>query len=163
MIVSFAIIILGVLFIQLVVGYLVGRLYKSIKITAIELTEAQENQIASIHKESVDLNTIEEKRKKLGFITIIVSLIEMAFFMLLTIFFLNHYGFKFFEIVPEFSKFLVGWIAIKVIGNYGQWSGPILGRATYYTFLIGTFLNIMLATFLAFMLFKLQSFFIGLI
>jgi len=46
------------------------------------------------------------------------------------------------EYVRRLLPILAGWIAIKVIGNYSQWSGHILGRATYYIFLLGTLINI---------------------
>jgi len=46
------------------------------------------------------------------------------------------------EYARRLLPILAGWIAIKVIGNYSQWSGHILGRATYYIFLLGTLINI---------------------
>ena len=45
-----------------------------------------------------------------------------------------------------------GWMAIKIFGNYAQWSGTIFGRSTYYIFLIGSVFNAFIAITIGFLL-----------
>jgi hypothetical protein len=52
------------------------------------------------------------------------------------------YRTDFYEIIKTLSLVISGWVALKIFGNFQQWSGAVFGRATFYSFLIGTFLNI---------------------
>ena len=102
--------------------------------------EHKENN--ELRKEVSNLRTVKDKKELLGFITIVISLIEVIIFSFLLIFLKKEYGQDTFEIVSSFSKFFGVWVVVKTIGNFGQWSGPNLGRASFYVFLIGTLLNI---------------------
>lgn len=96
------------------------------------------------HKELETIKALEIFKKKTGRIKRIVAYIEFLGFFTVAFFLtrpgntsaLSHKN------VISILAIVAGWMAIKIFGNYGQWSGPIAGRATYYLFLLGSFANI---------------------
>lgn len=126
-------------------------LYEKIKNVAKEMSDNNDDN-SELKMESDSLNVLEDKRKKLGFITMIVSLIEFTIFTVATIFILTKFNIEYYEIFKIISLVFGGWFAIKIIGNYGQWSGIYFGRATFYTFLIGTLINVVCGVLLGWIL-----------
>lgn len=105
-------------------------------------------------KQEIDnLNIFKVKREKLFFITKTVSFIEFFAFFIAIVIFKSHHISNF-EVFLSISKFAGAWFAIKSVGSYGQWSGSILGRATFYTFLLGTIMNIGIAVLLGLVSYK---------
>ncbi len=70
----------------------------------------------------------------------IIGFFEIIIFGLLSLILLNNDGGLIFS--QNLLTIIGAWLGIKVIGNYQQWSDPILGRAVFYVFLIGTLVNI---------------------
>jgi hypothetical protein len=99
---------------------------------------------SDFEKESANLYFIDVKKEKLSFITKIISYLELITFALATFLLLNNLNNNS-PILIDLVKFAGAWIAIKTIGSYNQWSGAIFGRAYFYTFFIGSILNIILA------------------
>jgi small-conductance mechanosensitive channel len=98
---------------------------------------------STITKEVANLKFIKIKKEKLGFITKIIGVIEIALFAFLVILLIKKYNNQFSNgLIFDYVKLFGGWIAIKTLGNYGQWSGAVLGRACFYVFLLGTLLNV---------------------
>ncbi len=100
-------------------------------------------------KDELDnLKILESKRQLAGFLTKMICFIEFALIAFTTCL-------AFVEIFPREKRLLetftpimfviAGWLAIKIFGNYQQWSGIVFGRSTYYIFLTGTVLNIVLS------------------
>lgn len=152
-----------ILIIQLLVGRVVNNFYDKVAETAIELQKKKntdEGRIkykeSGIDKEADDIKMIKEKKKELGFITITVGIFEILGFGFLTVLLLGKYIYA--EVFIALFKYIGGWIAIKALGNYGQWSGAILGRACFYIFIIGTFLNIISAILLGFGIWYVEKF-----
>ena len=105
-------------------------------------------------KEEIEnLDNIKIKRGKLGRITQAIGYFEFIFFaafVLLAILFLREsFVNMFFQLIPIAG----GWIALKVFGSYQQWSGAVFGRASFYIFLLGSILNIILANLSAYIVF----------
>lgn len=95
-----------------------------------------------LFKENLKLDGIDGCNSYTKKITKFVGLLEISIFSISTIIFFRQESY-----IPgiEFLVKLVGgWLAIKVIGNYKQWEGSFLGRAIFYNFILGTFINIIL-------------------
>lgn len=88
---------------------------------------------------------LKKELNKLGLITVLIGLVEFCIFVPLTMVILQRYGLNIFEVVKNIGIVTSGWIALKIFGSYSQWSGAILGRSTFYIFLISSLLNIILA------------------
>lgn len=99
-------------------------------------TEFAEND--DFKKEIQGFKLIQNKKDYLGFITKIIGYFEAIFFIVLTIIILKY--------SPLNNTFIVSvagaWIGLKIFGSYQQWSGVVLGRTTFYIFLIGSIINI---------------------
>lgn len=108
-----------------------------------ELKERNSN-LSDFYQESTNLFLIKKKKEKLNFITTIIGVIEIALFGGLA-FILVQKNYSFYEIFNTLTTFAGGWIALKVIGNYQQWSGAVFGRACFYIFFMGTIFNIVIA------------------
>lgn len=133
---------------QFLVRKIVGLLMDKITKVGEELeNEAKEKDYyndSSLKKELADLKFIKIKRERLGFITIIIGIIEIIAFGFLNFLLIHKYDtYLSYDITFGFLKFFGAWMAIKTLGNYGQWAGSVLGRACFYAFIIGTFLNIL--------------------
>jgi|SRR3989344_3415205 len=120
-----------------------------------KIEKAKDDKMKEIEKDDPDLaKRIKEQRfgsevyikwraKELGFITKTIGVIEIFFFT-----------FLFYLTEPmNFLAALGVWIGIKTAVDYDQWSHPIVGKAYFYTSLLGTFLNIGLPV-IAIFLFK---------
>jgi hypothetical protein len=144
---------------QLVASKVVGKFSNKILETAEDLkikNLENEKYKEALDKEFSSLGDIEDKKKRLGFITIIIGVGEVIIFSLLTLFLIKN-SLDFLGGAKYFFSFLGGWLAIKTLGNYQQWAGPIFGRACFYTFFIGTFLNILFSVVLGFLLFYISN------
>ena len=108
----------------------------------VEEMEKDPNLLPKTKKESVEQLYLVEKRKKLEFITIWVSRIEMVVFIVLTISIL-HKPLPLLEGAKTFGAFLGGWLAIKILTSHGPWSDKVVGKAYYHQSLIGTLLNVL--------------------
>jgi len=135
---------------QICARFVTGSLLNKIKSTLKELVKKEELKPNSLDDDLSNLKIIEEKKKSLSFITIIIGIIEFIIFCLISIFIILKNLNNFLDMPVPFVQVLGGWLAIKTIGNYNQWSSPILGRAYFYTFFIGTMVNIIFATILGF-------------
>jgi len=141
---------------QLLASCTVKKLLKKITETAEYLASQKQYKNSNIGLDLVNLKTAQAKREKLGFITKTVGVAEFTVFSFLTILLIQNYQTDILEGIKIFSTFIGSWLAIKTLGNYQQWSGPILGRACFYTFIIGTFINIIFAILLGFILFGIS-------
>ena len=94
---------------------------------------------SSFQIEVQNFELLHIKKEYLGFITKIIGYFESIFFIILTVI-----TFQYSTLNYSFIFSVAGvWIGLKIFGSYQQWSGVVLGRATFYIFLIGSILNIM--------------------
>ena len=100
--------------------------------------------------EHLKIEDLKLVRKRLRYITKIISYFETVFIMVVSLLFFKNKGLV--EAVMPILTVVAGWMAIKIIGNYSQWSDYTIGRASYYVFLIGSFLNIFIAILCGFLL-----------
>ncbi|MHB0977844.1 MAG: hypothetical protein ACYC1K_00310 [Minisyncoccota bacterium] len=148
MVVSF-IYIIGVIVyaigLQFSVYSLTKKLYKKVEATIEEIEKDNHldpKEKKCLEDESVPFRLVKKKRKKLWPITTAVSLIELTIFSSLTVLLFCQDGLDVFQKVKIISITISGWLALKIFGNFQQWSGPVFGRANFYIFLIGSFANI---------------------
>jgi hypothetical protein len=80
-------------------------------------------------------------------LTRIIGVLEALSFYIVTIYLVH---IKTVHPMRSILAALLAWIALKGIGNFGDWSHETYGRAVFYKFLIGTLLNIALAVSLAY-------------
>lgn len=100
----------------------------------------------------------KKRETKLGSITVIIGFIEfLTFTMFTTIILLNtdNLSQNLYQVVSRIGIVIPAWIALKIFGGYKQWSGAILGRSTYYIFLIGSIINILAGIFIGTVLYLL--------
>jgi len=84
----------------------------------------------------------------------LISIIEILIFSIITIIlFIKSIELNIIFLI--LAKYAGGWIAIKMIGNYYKWSLFIIGRTSFYIFLIGSILNISLSIALGFYVYTL--------
>lgn len=142
------VLILSLMGAQFVVGKLVSFLFKKIIDSINSIEKGTKNKKwykdSDFQKESANLFFIEDKKKHVGFITKIIGYIELVAFAGLMFLLFRLYNYNIQEVLIVSVKFIGGWLAIKTIGNYQQWSGGIFGRAYFYIFFIGSIMNIML-------------------
>ncbi len=115
-----------------------------------------ESKFESLQQSLANFDAFQSFRQSTQAITTVVGRIEFMYFFLLTLIaFQPMLGAN----KPETLLTLAGfWLAAKYVGNFGQWSDPIVGRAQFYTFLIGTTANVALAILLAFVAVRLLGF-----
>lgn len=106
-----------------------------------EASEALSSTDLDSQEELINLKALNIVRKKTVHIMRIVAYIEFLSFFSVA-FFLTRSDKNVKANITLALTIVAGWLAIKIFGNYGQWSGPILGRVTYYLFLLGSFANI---------------------
>lgn len=100
---------------------------------------------------------IEYRTRELGYITRIVGWLEIIFFAGLVYFILKYTNISSsLDRVNSFFTIFGGWIFIKTIVNYDQWSHKRAGKAYFYISLFGTFLNILLAVAIGILFFMLS-------
>lgn len=92
----------------------------------------------NFEKEIEGFELIQGKKEYLGFITKIIGYFEVTFFIVLTVIILKYSPENYIYILSVAGA----WIGLKIFGSYQQWSGVVLGRATFYIFLIGSIINI---------------------
>lgn len=100
---------------------------------------------------------IFERADRLGYLTRIVGVGELLFFATLTVLLLKNN----LTVVGGgdiFFKFFGGWLAIKTLTNYDQWSHVIAGKAYLYISLFGTFMSIFLSFLLGYIIYWLGVF-----
>lgn len=136
----------GVLFSLYGVGKILEWFRGKIK-KFIEGTKKTEFVSCENYKKSLrSANLIKEREKNLGWITKIVTIIELIMFGGLTLLLILEKNFqKDFQILgtmKTFGAFLGGWLGIKVLSSHGAWSDPIAGKAYYHISLFGTLLNV---------------------
>jgi hypothetical protein len=125
------------------VKYLNGHIRKFIKSVSKE-EEFKESE--TFKREVENFNLISIKKEYVGFIPKIIGWFENILFIVLTIVILNfQYENLHLGSIQIIGGFVAGWMTLKIFGNYEQWAGPILGRAQFYIFLIGTVFNILLS------------------
>jgi hypothetical protein len=83
------------------------------------------------------------KKKYLVLLTTLVGGFEAVLFLSLTMMLLHEHSIHslYHWISPLFLG-ISGWMAIKVVGGFLQWSGPIFGRAAFYSFLLASIANL---------------------
>ena len=134
-------IIVAVYVLQVAIQSLVHLLNNSVE-SFIKSQEDKEGNIKDIEfkKEADGFKLFQVKKIHLGYITKIIGYFESFFFIIVTaVILFNGLGV---EMLPTIAG---GWIALKIFGNFQQWSGVVLGRATFYIFLIGSLVNIILS------------------
>jgi hypothetical protein len=131
---------------QCLVKWIVEKLNNKIKSAIPEIRKKRGKNFSEskFDKEADEFGMILIKKKELHHITEIVSFIEVIVFSFLTIFLVKHFSEEkeWLGIISGLVKFSAGWLALKVFGNYKQWSGAVLGRAYFYVFFIGSIANI---------------------
>ena len=86
---------------------------------------------------------VQIKKGSLGFLTQIIGYLEIFIFIILTFALLKYDPNLFnFHTMKVLGITISTWMGLKIFGNYQQWSGPVFGRALFYTFLIGSLANI---------------------
>lgn len=117
-----------------------SRIEKSMDTIATEL-ENDDYKETLIQNEIEPFKLIKFKKSQLGFISKAVGAIELFIFYALT---LTLYITEVSDVekLQYVITIFFAWMALKIFGNYQQWSGAIFGRATFYAFLIGSILNI---------------------
>ncbi|MCL5960387.1 MAG: hypothetical protein M1358_13950 [Chloroflexi bacterium] len=135
---------------QRIVKFVVDKLFDCVVATAKDLATKQEYEKSTLAQETANLEPIRAKRKDLGFITTVIGVGEAVVFGSFTLLLAHKYRADFFIEITTLLQSIVLWVGVKTLGNYGQWSGAVLGRACFYTFLVGTFINIVFAILLGF-------------
>jgi len=87
---------------------------------------------------------VDYRIRRLNYITKMVGWAEIIFFAPLLFFILKDNSGNL-EKANFFFTILGGWIAIKTIVSYDQWSHKRAGKAYFYISLFGTFFNIIFA------------------
>ena len=145
----FLIIILSAYIAQKITRVVIRCLNKEIKDAIPKLKEYSRNQnltCTGLDKEVNIFYLLEDKKKEeLGFITRIIGWFEAIVFATLAIIIINNSAKNVLDIIKFLGIAASGWIALKIFGNYQQWSGAILGRSVFYIFLIGSIINILVA------------------
>lgn len=86
----------------------------------------------------------ELKKSKMKFLTSTISYLESFFIFTVTI--LLFYNLDFYtERIFMLLQVIGGYVGIKTIGSFGQWNDKYLGRTSFYLFLLGTIINIILS------------------
>jgi hypothetical protein len=112
-----------------------------------ECTKEKNSACKNLVAVNDSIKLVEIIRKQTGLITKIIGLIKNVLFGALAFFVINPQDF-------DVNKFLTlgayvgGWLGLKVFGNYEHWSDPVIGRATFYVYFIGSLFNIALSIFL---------------
>ena len=128
---------------QFIFGELMHCVYEWFHGEVIELKNILKG--LRVGEEVEDFENIKTKRGKLGIITKVVGYFEFIFFGILVLMMTLFFRESFTEAVFQLLPIMGGWIALKVFGNYHQWSGAVFGRASFYIFLLGSVLNIGIA------------------
>lgn len=117
----------------------IGKLEKDI----LEAAEAHAVKEEAVREFSIFKANIKAVKRGLKIIRTTIGAFELVLFATFTVIAIEAYGLsKSFEVVKFIGISASGWIALKIFGNYQQWSGPFLGRPIFYIFLIGSILNI---------------------
>jgi|GEM_PF-3086078 len=98
--------------------------------------------ISDMKKELATLKIIKVKKEKIGYIMKLIAHVEAIIFFSLGFCLIRRGHILSMSSASILLALIAGWMAIKIVGNYSQWSGAIFGRATYYLFLLGSFANI---------------------
>ncbi len=130
-----------VVFRTIIIPKFMENLHKKIKNFVQEISKDTQISEKSREESMEQLNLIEKRKDKLGFITIWVGRIELFVFIFLTILIFIECS-SVLAGSKVFGAFLGGWIAIKVLSNHGPWSDKVVGKAYYHQSLIGTLLNV---------------------
>lgn len=137
---------------QELVRNLIEKLFNRILKTGEELTRKYpENN--SLLSEVLNLKAFDATKEGLKLITRLIGALELVIFSFLAFHLINKIPVldtdSLISTSSSFLKFFGAWLAIKTIGNYGQWSGQVFGRACFYNFFLGTIANIIGAIFLS--------------
>ena len=94
----------------------------------------------------------EYRTKRLRYFSQIIGYSEVIFFAGLVVILMAH-DMNLIKGGDYFLKIFGGWLAIKTVSNYDQWSHVIAGKAYFYISIFGTFLNIIFAIFIGYLFF----------
>lgn len=134
---------------QELIGRFVGFMQDCVRCTMDKMEKSESLKQGNryykdlIEKEVHPFLLLREKREGLGFITRLIGWFEIVLFaglLVLILQFPSNISSPV-DVVKILGGAFAGWLAIKVVGSYGQWSGPVFGRATFYLFLIGSIAN----------------------
>jgi hypothetical protein len=128
---------------QYLAGLFTSRWYQKIKGVAENLSSGFEGN-DKLNQEVKDLRTLEERKRHLGLLTNLVGALEFGAFHYLTLLKLSGNSSTLLD-GASIITLVFAWVGIKTVGNYQQWAGGNFGRAMFYVFLLGTFINIFLA------------------
>jgi|GEM_PF-3511389 hypothetical protein len=132
----------------------IKRQYKSILSTAKDIRP----KLDDLNNEIKQTEALEDSRVRgvFGRLTITFSTLEFLFFAGITFCRIQLFDHNNSLVVSKDIAFLVAaWLGIKIVGSYQQWSSVVLGRAYYYIFLIGSWVNIGVAIFTGWLLSRL--------
>lgn len=134
-------IIIAIYILQTITQSLVRSLNNSVeKLIKSHGSDEKGPKNAEFEREASSFMLFQTKKTHLRYITKIIGYFESFLFVMVTTIILfrgENLG-----LVLTISG---GWIALKIFGNYQQWSSVVLGRALFYIFLIGSLFNIILS------------------
>jgi len=131
--------------IQSIVGFVVRELNEIVINNArVYFQEHKHNNKLRKELEVTGVLCKDDVTLRQNFITRIIGIIELFIFSSFSyMLIISKQGLE--HCFVSITTVILGWIALKIFGNYQQWKGPYLGRASYYVFLIGSLLNILLS------------------
>jgi len=138
---------LGVLGWQELVRKIIKQINKKIEISMkkVEKYATKENlNLKNLKENEIEpFLLIKIKKEDLGFLTKIIGYLEIFIFFILTFLLLQHnFVLSNLDTIKIIGIVISGWIGLKILGNYQQWSSPVFGRALFYNFFISSLVNI---------------------
>lgn len=127
-----------------------------VKLMSVKKPEDLTRQ-SGLDKEYAAMVFLNAQREEINYFTRIISCIELILFGGLA-FVLYSEDVQGSHVILSKEHILIlltafgAWMALKVFGSYGQWSGWVFGRATYYLFLIGSIANCVVSVIIGFVL-----------
>ena len=138
---------LGVLGWQKLVREVIKQINKKIEISMKKVEEyaTKENfNFKNLKENEIEpFFLIKIKKEDLSFLTIIIGYLEIFIFFIFTFILLQHnFILSNLDTIKIIGIITSGWIGLKILGNYQQWSNPVFGRALFYNFFISSLVNI---------------------
>ncbi len=131
--------------IQLITQNVSGKINRSIEESMEKLFQSGSKSASIVDREYENFKCIKDKKRDLTNITQIIGVFEIITFSVYSNFVVSMSESTLIDNIQTIAVAVAGWMAIKVLGNYSQWTGSVYGRATFYSFLIASGVNILLA------------------
>lgn len=150
-------VVLSILLIGIIEQYIFGKLSSAVYGWLTD--EVSDLRRSDVFKEDDEeyknFDKIQAKKQRLGIITKCVGYFEFELFSILPFLLLTHSQGGDLKSFMQLLPIAGGWIALKIFGNYEQWSGAVFGRSYFYVFLLESILNIGIALAIGWSLFNL--------